>query len=136
MSGSSEDDTGPGAARLDRWLFAVRLFKSRSAAAEAVGGGKVHLNGERVKPSREVRPGDTVTFVRGTVEFECTVTSVPLRRGPAAAAANCYEESAASKERRALHGERMRLAAALAPRPVQRPGKHERQQLRRLRGRE
>jgi ribosome-associated heat shock protein Hsp15 len=136
MSGSSDDDTGPGAARIDRWLFAVRLFKSRSLAAEAVGGGKVHLNGERVKPSREVRVGDAVTFVRGSVEFQCTVKSVPLRRGPATAASLCYEESAASQARRAEHAERMRLAAALAPRPVERPDKHQRQQLRRLRGRE
>lgn len=136
MSGSSDDDTGPGAARLDRWLFAVRLFKSRSLAAQAVGGGKVHLNGERVKPSREVRPGDKVTFVRGSVEFECAVTSVPLRRGPAAAASQCYEESAASQARRVQHAERMRLAAAHAPRPDERPDKHQRQLLRRLRGRE
>jgi ribosome-associated heat shock protein Hsp15 len=136
MSASSDDDTGPGAARIDRWLFAVRLFKSRSLAAEAVGGGKVHLNGERVKPSREVRPGDTVTFVRGSVEFECAVTSVPLRRGPAAAAVKCYEESEPSKARRALHAERMRLAAAHAPRPDERPDKHQRQLLRRLRGRQ
>jgi ribosome-associated heat shock protein Hsp15 len=136
MSASSDDDTGPGAARLDRWLFAVRLFKSRSLAAEAAAGGKVHLNGERVKPSREVRPGDTVTFVRSAVEFECTVTQVPLRRGPATAAAQCYEESEASKARRAVHAERMRLAAAHASRPAERPDKHQRQQLRRLRGRQ
>lgn len=136
MSGSSDDETGPGAARIDRWLFAVRLFKSRSLAAQAVGGGKVHVNGERVKPSRELRLGDTVTFVRGTVEFECAVTSVPLRRGPASAASQCYEESEASQARRAQHAERMRLAAAHAPRPDERPDKHQRQQLRRLRGRE
>jgi ribosome-associated heat shock protein Hsp15 len=81
----SEDRTedGPGAARLDRWLFGVRLFKSRSLAAQAVTGGKVHLNDERVKPSREVREGDVLTFVRGAVEFECTVKAIPVRRGPA-----------------------------------------------------
>jgi ribosome-associated heat shock protein Hsp15 len=136
MSRSSDDDTGPGAARIDRWLFAVRLFKSRSLAAEAVGGGKVHLNGERVKPSREVHPGDEVTFMRGAIEFQCTVKDVPLRRGPAVAASQCYEESQASQDRRAVHAERMRLAAAHAPRPDERPDKHQRQLLRRLRGRE
>jgi ribosome-associated heat shock protein Hsp15 len=48
--------------RIDRWLFAVRLSKARSAAADAVGGGKVQINGERVKPSHGVNPGDTITL--------------------------------------------------------------------------
>jgi ribosome-associated heat shock protein Hsp15 len=133
MSESAE--TGPGAARLDRWLFGVRLFKSRSVAAEAVGGGKVHLNGERVKPSHEVKPGDTVTFTRGAVVFECVVTAVPLRRGPASEAARCYEETAASQARRAQFAARMKVAAALTPRPDERPDKHGRKLLRQLRGR-
>src|SRR5258707_3501993 len=81
----------PGTARIDRWLFAVRLFKSRSLAAQAVTGGRVHVNGERVKPAHEVRPGDRVSFARATVRFECAVAAVPQRRGPAAAAARCYE---------------------------------------------
>jgi ribosome-associated heat shock protein Hsp15 len=126
---------GPGAARIDRWLFAVRLYKSRSLAAEAVTGGRVHLNGERVKSSRELRCGDVLTLMRGAVEFECTVSALPARRGPATAAALCYEESAASKGRRAEFAARMKVAAALTPRPLARPGKHERRQLRRLRGR-
>jgi ribosome-associated heat shock protein Hsp15 len=125
----------PGAARVDRWLFAVRLFKSRILAAEAVAGGRVHVNGERVKAARVVRPGDQVTFVRGTVEFECVVALIPLRRGPAAEAVRAYVESAASVARAAEFRVRMRLAAALTPRPRARPGKHERAQLRRLRGR-
>lgn len=127
--------THPGAARIDRWLFAVRLFKSRSLATGAVGGGRVHVNGERVKAAREVRPGDRVTFVRGTVEFECVVAQVPLRRGAAAEAVRAYEESAASVHRMAQFRARMKLAAALTPRPLERPGKHERAALRRLRGR-
>jgi ribosome-associated heat shock protein Hsp15 len=125
----------PGAARIDRWLFAVRLFKSRPLAAEAVAGGRVHVNGERVKAAREVRPGDRITFVRATVEFECVVALIPLRRGPAAEAVRGYEESAASVERTAQFRARMKLAAALTPRPLERPGKHERAALRRLRGR-
>lgn len=127
--------THPGTARIDRWLFAVRLFKSRSLAAQAVAGGRVHVNGERVKAAREVRPGDRVTFVRNTVEFECLVTQVPPRRGPAAQAVRCYEESAASLARTAQFRARMKLAAGLTPRPLERPGKHERALLRRLRGR-
>jgi ribosome-associated heat shock protein Hsp15 len=127
--------THPGNARIDRWLVAVRLFKSRSLAAQAVAGGRVHVNGERVKAAREVRPGDRVTFVRNTVEFECVVTQLPVRRGPAAQAVRCYEESAASLARAADFRARMKLAAGLTPRPLERPGKHERALLRRLRGR-
>jgi ribosome-associated heat shock protein Hsp15 len=127
--------THPGNARIDRWLVAVRLFKSRSLAAQAVAGGRVHVNGERVKAAREVRPGDRVTFVRNTVEFECAVTQLPARRGPAAQAVRCYEESAASRARAVEFRARMKLAAGLTPRPLERPGKHERALLRRLRGR-
>lgn len=134
--GSDDDETGPGAARIDRWLFAVRLFKSRSLACQAVGGGKVHINGERVKPSHAVRPGDQVTFVRGAVQFECTVTGVPARRGPASEASRCYEETPVSQARRAQHAQRMRTAAVLTPRPDERPDKHDRVLLRRLRGRQ
>ena len=134
----SEDrtDEGPGAARIDRWLFGVRLFKSRSLATEAVTGGKVHVNGDRVKPSREVRPGDSVTFVRGAVEFECTVVAIPARRGPATEAAQCYVESPTSVTRRAEFAQRMKLASGLRPRPDVRPDKHGRQALRRLKGRD
>ena len=132
---SDEPAAGPGAARIDRWLFAVRLFKSRALAAQAVGGGRVHLNGERVKAAHEVRRGDVLTLMRGGVEFECTVGAIPARRGPAQAAARCYEETPASVARRAQFAQRMKLAAALTPRPAERPDKRERRQLRRLRGR-
>ena len=125
----------PGTARIDRWLFAVRLFKSRSLAAQAVTGGRVHVNGARVKPAHEVRPGDRVSFARGTVQFECAVAGVPRRRGPAGTAARCYEETPASAARGAEFATRMKLAAGLTPRPPQRPDKHDRRLLRRLRGR-
>jgi ribosome-associated heat shock protein Hsp15 len=134
--GESSTATGPGAARIDRWLFGVRLFKSRSLAADAVAGGKVHINHERVKPSHSVQIGDTVTFTRGTVVFECVVTAVPLRRGPASEAARCYDETAASKTRREEFSARMKVAAGLTARPDERPDKHGRKLLRRLRGRD
>lgn len=127
--------SGPGAARIDRWLFGVRLFKSRSLAADAVSGGKVHVNDARVRPSHSVRPGDLVSFTRGTVDFECHVAGIPERRGPAKEAAACYVETEGSRARREQHSQRMRLAAAMTPRPQERPDKHQRQELRRLRGR-
>lgn len=128
-------DSAPGASRIDRWLFAVRLFKSRSLAAEAVSGGKVHINGARVRPAHSVRPGDLVTFTRGPVDFECHVAAIPQRRGPAREALQCYRETDDSRARRERHAQNMRLAAAMAPRPEERPDKHERKELRRLRGR-
>ena len=124
------------AMRIDRWLFAVRLYKSRSLAAEAVSGGKVHVNAERVKPSRGVRPGDVVSLVRGAIDFDCTVVAIPARRGPASEAVQCYRESPESIARREQFAARMRVAAALAPRPESRPDKHERRDLRRMRGRD
>ena len=132
---SDASETGPGAARIDRWLFSVRLFKSRSLAADAVSGGKVHVNGARVRPSHSVRAGDQVTFGRGVIVFECEVVAIPERRGPAKEAVTCYTETDASRERREQHAQRMRVAAALAPRPDERPDKHQRRELRRLRGR-
>jgi ribosome-associated heat shock protein Hsp15 len=135
MAMSKLEDTAPGAKRMDRWLFGVRLFKSRSAAADAVSGGKVHLNGERVKPSHDVKPGDNVAFTRDTVVFECVVAAVPLRRGPASEAARCYEETFASKARRAEFAARMKVAAGLTPRPDERPNKRDRRLLRQLRSR-
>ena len=121
--------------RIDRWLFGVRLFKSRSLAAAAVGGGKVHINDARVRPSHNVRAGDVVTFARGGIDFECIVVAIPERRGPAKEAVVCYAETDASRARREQHSQRMRLAAAMAPRPEERPDKHQRRELRRLRGR-
>lgn len=129
------EETGPGSARIDRWLFGVRLFKSRSLAAQAVSGGRVHVNGARVRSSHSVRPGDLVSFNRGTVDFECHVAAIPERRGPAKEAVACYTETDPSRERREQHTQRMRLAAAMAPRPDERPDKHQRKELRRLRGR-
>lgn len=136
MSSAAARPERPGnPARIDRWLFAVRLFKSRSLATQAVSGGKVHLNGSRVRPSHSVQPGDLVSFNRGVVDFECHVAAMPARRGPAREAVACYTETDASRARREEHVRRMRLAAALTPRPDERPDKHQRRELRRLRGR-
>ena len=129
------DEAGSGALRIDRWLFAVRLGKTRSAAAAAVTGGKVHLNGARVKASHAVKPGDTVSLSRNGVMFECVVKTIPVRRGPASEASQCYEETAASVVRREEFAARMSVAAGLVVTSDARPNKRERRQLRQLRGR-
>jgi ribosome-associated heat shock protein Hsp15 len=121
--------------RIDRWLFFVRLCKSRSLATDAVNGGKVHLNGERTKPSHAIRPGDRITFMRGGVAFECVVKAIPARRGPASEAVQCYDETPQSQARRTQFVAQMKTANALRPRPDVRPDKHGRRELRRLRGR-
>jgi ribosome-associated heat shock protein Hsp15 len=131
---SATPNAPAGAARIDRWLFAVRLFGSRALAAQAVAGGRVHVNGVRVRPAHVVRPGNKVNYMRGAVEFECAVLSVPARRGPARDAALCYLETEASTARRLAHAERMRLAPARIHTP-ERPDKRDRALLRRLRGR-
>jgi len=86
--------------RIDKWLWAARFFKTRSLATGAVVGGRVHLNGERVKPSKEVRLGDTVEVRVGQAQWTVVVTGVSDKRGPASAAAALYDETAESRVKR------------------------------------
>ncbi|HET7810892.1 MAG TPA: RNA-binding S4 domain-containing protein [Steroidobacteraceae bacterium] len=133
----SEGSEGGGLSlRIDRWLWCTRLFKSRSQAAEAVGGGKVHINGRRVKPAHGVRVGDRVAITRAGFEFECEVRQLPERRGSAPIAQACYLETDQARAAREKYSEQARLAAAFAPRGDERPDKHARRELRRLRGRD
>lgn len=122
--------------RIDKWLWHVRLFKTRSLASDAVGGGRVKLDGDRVKPAHEVRVGQVVSISLGERAIEVQVVSLPARRGPALAAQACYAETAASAERTALHREQRRLAALTRPQPDHRPDKRERRQLEQLRRRQ
>lgn len=136
-SETTEGGEGGGTTlRIDRWLWCTRLFKSRSLAAEAVAGGKVHVNGRRVKPALAVRVGDRVTITRPGYEFECEVLKLPDRRGSAPIAQACYAESDAARAAREKYAEQSRLASAFAPRSLERPDKHGRRELRRLRGRD
>jgi len=91
--------------RIDRWLWAARFFKTRGAATEAVLGGRVHVNGERVKPAKEVRPGDVVEISKRELRWTISIVALAERRGPAADAAALYDETAesrAAREQRAL----------------------------------
>jgi ribosome-associated heat shock protein Hsp15 len=127
---------GGDSLRIDRWLWCTRLFKSRTLAAEAVGGGKVHVNGRRVKPALGVKVGDTVTITRPGFEFECRVLALPDRRGAAPVAQACYAETDQARAAREKYVEASRLASAFAPRSLDKPDKHGRRELRRLRGRD
>jgi len=89
--------------RIDRWLWCTRMFKSRSLAAEAVAGGKVHLNGQRVKAAHAVRVGDMITLSRPGYAFECQVLKLPDRRGSAPVAQACYAETDEARAAREKH---------------------------------
>jgi len=116
--------------RIDKWVWAARFFKTRSLATEAVLGGHVHVGGARVKPSRELRVGETVEVVLGRVRRTVVVTGLGDRRGSAAVAATLYEETAESLEA----AEQLRLERKLTQ-PVfgARPTKLERRRLEALR---
>ena len=118
--------------RLDKWLWAARFFKSRSLAAEAAQGGKVHIAGHRVKPARDVRVGEELTIRRGAYEWVVTVKGLSARRGPAKEAALLYEESAVSVQNRAAARSQIQAEGLLFPRPGGRPTKKDRRDLSRL----
>ena len=124
-----EQQTAAGL-RIDKWLWCARFYKSRSQATTAVAGGLVHVNGERVKPSRAVHVDDRIEITRDEVRFEVVIRSLPVRRGPAPEARTHYVETEASVAAREQQRERSRLAP---PAPVGRPDKHARRMLRDLR---
>jgi len=116
--------------RVDKWLWFTRFFKSRSQATDAVAGGHIHVNDERVKPSRELRPGDRVKITRDEIRFDVIVASIPQRRGPASEAVLHYTETPESIHTREQRREQSRMAP---PAPDGRPDKHARRALRDLR---
>ena len=117
------------AVRIDKWLWAARFFKTRSAATDAVAGGRVHVGGARVKPSRDLRVGERVEITQGQSRRTVVVTGLGDRRGPAAVAATLYEETAESAAAR----EQQALERRAAPRPVGRPTQVDRRRLDALR---
>ena len=119
--------------RLDKWLWAARFFKTRSAATEAVSGGRVHVNGVRVKPAREVTIGDTVELTVQTQKRMVRVTALSGKRGPAAAAAKLYAETPESIEARELDAHQRRLTKPLGADLGERPSKRDRRRLEALR---
>jgi ribosome-associated heat shock protein Hsp15 len=111
--------------RIDKWLWAARFYKSRSLAADAVSGGLVQVSGTRVKPSKDVGPGDELQIVIGQTRRVVIVRAVSERRGPAKEAVRLYEETAQSVAARELAAEQRRLqspapGADLGPRPTKR----------------
>lgn len=122
--------------RIDKWLWAARFFKTRSLAQEAVELGRVKLNGERVKPSKEVKLSDRVEIHRGEDIYEVLVAGFNLQRGPATVARNLYMETEDGQRKRLERAELRKLAVepALDRSSKGRPTKREGRELRRLRG--
>jgi len=115
--------------RLDKWLWCARFFKTRGLATTAVTGGRVKVNGDRVKPAHDLRAGDRLTLSLNDEPMEVDVVDFPARRGPASQARACYAETADSLKRREVLREQRRLAALARPRPDTRPDKRERRQM-------
>src|SRR5258705_2743290 len=128
----TEPEAGARKPRIDKWLWCVRFYRSRALATAAVEGGRVHLNGLRVKPSHPVRAGDRIELTREAESWDLRVRSLPARRGAAAAAAECYEEYPESAARPAARAAERKLTGGPAPPPASRPDKRARRQLVRL----
>jgi ribosome-associated heat shock protein Hsp15 len=125
------DPAQPGV-RLDKWLWAARFFKTRQLAVEAINGGKVHLNGQRSKPGKDVRLGALLDITKGELAWSVRVLGVSERRGPAAEAQKLYEETADSIRRREEAQEQRRLLHAAAGQPGGRPNKRDRRMIHRF----
>jgi ribosome-associated heat shock protein Hsp15 len=119
--------------RLDKWLWAARFFKTRALAQKAIAGGKVRLAGERVKPAREVAPGDALAVRIGELEWVVTVQALAGQRGPAEAARKLYAEDEASRARRAAQVADRRAQAGVWGERKGRPTKRERREMERWR---
>jgi ribosome-associated heat shock protein Hsp15 len=131
----SGNDESNAVVRLDKWLWAARFFKTRALAAEAIDGGKVHLNGERVKRSKGLQVGDDVRVRLGPYEHRIIVRSTSDRRGPATVAATLYEELPESRATREALVEQRRMEIAAGAADTGRPSKRDRRQIEHLRKR-
>jgi ribosome-associated heat shock protein Hsp15 len=119
--------------RLDKWLWAARFFKTRSLASAAVAGGKVKVNGAVAKPSKEVRPGDTLHLRTAEQDWELVVRGLNEQRRPAPEAQQLYEETPEGRQRREEAAQLRRLAPEPGGDVKGRPTKRDRRDMDRLR---
>ena len=118
--------------RIDKWLWAARFYKTRGLAVAAINGGKVHLNGARIKPSHKLGTGDRLSIQKGPYRFLITVQRLSMQRRPAEEARMLYSESEESaNERHELYRER-KLQGHSAQQRERRPDKHTRRRLREM----
>ena len=129
MSNKKEKEDKVIKARLDKWLWASRFYKTRHLAAEAINGGHVHHNGSRVKPARIVQIADTLTIHKTPFTFEIVVEGLSIRRGPAKEAQLLYAEKEESIKKREELAEQRKLNAAQFPHAERRPDKRDRRRI-------
>ncbi|MDX1695431.1 MAG: ribosome-associated heat shock protein Hsp15 [Ketobacteraceae bacterium] len=115
--------------RIDKWLWAARFYKTRSLAKEMVEGGKVHYNGQRVKPSKEVSLGGSIRLRQGFDEKTVVITGISDKRGNATMAASLYEETPESVAQREANAARRKHLASSHPVPEGRPNKRDRRKI-------
>jgi ribosome-associated heat shock protein Hsp15 len=115
--------------RIDKWLWAARFFKTRSLATDAVDGGKVRLNGDRVKPARGVKIGDKLEIDNGSTEWEVLVQDLSDKRGSASIAQTLYSETVQSSLKRQQLAEQRKLFREPSATLKGRPTKRDRRQL-------
>ena len=120
--------------RIDKWLWAARFYKTRAIAGQAVSGGKVHLYGQRIKPSRPVKINDCYQILRGQERFEVVVRALSSKRSSASIAQTLYVETEQSIQRRESEAEKRKLAAMQKPTSDYRPNKQERRKIRQFTG--
>ena len=119
--------------RLDKWLWAARFFKTRALAAEAVEGGKVHLNGQRTKPGKGVKHGSRLQINKGGLEWDIEVRLIPRQRRPASEARDFYTEDDVSRQRREQATATRRAARDAAPlQTASKPNKRDRRLIHRF----
>ena len=121
--------------RLDKWLWASRFFKTRAIAVESINGGRVHLNGSRVKPARMIRLEDELKITRGIDRYHVLVKGLNDKRRPAKEAVLMYEETEESIQEREAAQELNRLQSANIKQPTHKPNKRERRVMDKFKGR-
>lgn len=119
--------------RIDKWLWAARFFRTRTLARQGVDGGRVKVNGDRVKPSRDLKAGDRLVIHIGAYEWAIRVVRLADQRGPVDVARTLYEEDGESRARRVEQVALRRLAPDPGRGRQGRPSKRERRQLERWR---
>ncbi|MGR9088890.1 MAG: RNA-binding S4 domain-containing protein [Gammaproteobacteria bacterium] len=125
----------PTAIRLDKWLWAARFYKTRSLANEAIAGGKVHVNSQRVKPGKEVKAGTHLSITKDGLNWEVKILAITSQRRPAKEAVLLYEEDPESRLKRQQQIIEQRELRELLPYDSQnhKPNKRERRLIHRFR---
>ncbi|MBK1617817.1 RNA-binding protein S4 [Lamprobacter modestohalophilus] len=134
MSSAKASVEEAGSQRLDKWLWAARFFKTRPLAVEAINGGKVHLDGQRAKPGRSVRPGTRLSIHKGQLEWQIEVKALSKQRRPASEAALLFEEDEQSRLKRQELVQERRAAGPSLRVEGGRPTKRDRRRLSELTG--